>query len=180
MAQLGSFSKLAIEGDKELNQNEQLNGIKEVAGAEEVAGDKKTDEETRKRADTLSWDQISISTKNGEKKVLKGLSGSIKSGDMWAIMGPSGCGKTTLLNILAGRTNSMTYLANYRGRCAINTVHVNASLRIRLAAYVRQEDVFFPELTVEEVLMFAAMLKLPVDDYRIWKNTNDPGNPRIF
>jgi len=174
MAQLGSFRKLSNEGSKESTKWDQLNRITEVKVANE------SEEKTSKSADTLSWDKISISTKKGEKKVLKGLSGCIQSGDMWAIMGPSGCGKTTLLNILAGRTNSMTYLANYRGRCAINTVHVNASLRIRLAAYVRQEDVFFPELSVQEVLTFAAKLKLPVSDFNMLTNTTDPDKPGII
>jgi len=141
--------------------------------------DLKEDGTSPKRNDELSWEHISISTKKGDRKVLKGLSGSLNSGQMWAIMGPSGCGKTTLLNILAGRTNSMTYLTNYRGRVAINKIHVNASLRMRLAAYVRQEDIFFAELTVEEVLTFAAKLKLPRDDYKKVNRKNDSGSPGI-
>jgi len=118
----------------------------------------------------LSWDDIEISTKDGSQMVLNSMTGCICSGEMWAIMGPSGCGKTTLLNVLAGRTNTMTHLENYRGRVAINNVHVNAAMRIRLTAYVLQEDVFFAELTVREVLMFAAKLKLPVDEHKLIDN----------
>lgn len=123
----------------------------------------------------LSWDDIKISTKDGTKKVLNSMTGCISSGEMWAIMGPSGCGKTTLLNVLAGRTNSMKHLENYRGRVAINNVHVNAAMRIRLTAYVLQEDVFFAELTVREVLMFAAKLKLSSDEHQ-WIDNDESMN----
>lgn len=36
------------------------------------------------------------------KRILHGVSGTFKSGNVSVIMGPSGAGKTTLLNILAG------------------------------------------------------------------------------
>merc|ERR1719427_2296166 len=75
-------------------------------------------------------------------------------------MGPSGSGKSTLLNVLAGRTNVMSHFYPYQGKIAINGVQVNSTIRKMPIAYVTQEDVFYPELTVMETLMFAAKLKL--------------------
>lgn len=37
-----------------------------------------------------------------KKSVLRGISGQLELGKMYAILGPSGCGKTTLLSLLGG------------------------------------------------------------------------------
>lgn len=37
-----------------------------------------------------------------KKRILHGVSGEFKAGELSVIMGPSGAGKTTLLNVLAG------------------------------------------------------------------------------
>uniref|UniRef100_A0A9I9D3P8 ABC transporter domain-containing protein n=1 Tax=Cucumis melo TaxID=3656 RepID=A0A9I9D3P8_CUCME len=90
---------------------------------------------------TIRWCNIScsLSEKSSEsvRWLLKNVSGEAKPGRLLAIMGPSGSGKTTLLNILAGQ--------------------LAASPRL---AYVRQEDLFFSQLTVRETLTLAAELQL--------------------
>ena len=40
----------------------------------------------------------------GDKEILKGLSLSMKKGEVHAIMGPNGAGKSTLSNVLAGKS----------------------------------------------------------------------------
>lgn len=41
-------------------------------------------------------------TYDGKQNVIKGMSGKIEQGRLYAILGPSGCGKTTLLSLLGG------------------------------------------------------------------------------
>ncbi|KAL3368052.1 hypothetical protein AABB24_009095 [Solanum stoloniferum] len=72
-------------------------------------------------------------------------------------MGPSGSGKTTLLNVLAGQTKASPKL-NLSGLLDINGVPF--SNKIYKFAYVRQEDLFFSQLTVRETLSLAAELQL--------------------
>ncbi|KAK4491795.1 hypothetical protein RD792_002571 [Penstemon davidsonii] len=89
------------------------------------------------------------------KQILKGISGSIGPGEILALMGPSGSGKTTLLKIIGGRLRE-----NVRGNVTYNDISYNPALKRRIG-FVTQDDVLFPQLTVEETLVFAAFLRLP-------------------
>ncbi|XP_020696922.2 ABC transporter G family member 26 [Dendrobium catenatum] len=89
--------------------------------------------------------------------ILKGISGSVGPGEILALMGPSGSGKTTLLKILAGRLDAG---GDVSGAVTYNDTPYTPALKRRIG-FVTQDDVLFPQLTVEETLVFAAFLRLP-------------------
>lgn len=95
-----------------------------------------------------------------EKTILSGISGSVGSGQILAVIGSSGAGKTSLLNLLAGR------ITTNKGARATGSVLVNgqprdyASFRSQ-SAYVLQDDDMFAQLTVREQVRYAASLRLP-------------------
>lgn len=110
---------------------------------------------------TIKWSNItcSLSDKSSQavRFLLKGLSGEAKPRRLLAIMGPSGSGKTTLLNVLAGQIVASTRL-HLSGLLEVNGRPI--ATRSYKLAYVRQEDLFFSQLTVRETLSLAAELQL--------------------
>ncbi|KAH8267433.1 hypothetical protein KR018_001930, partial [Drosophila ironensis] len=83
-----------------------------------------------------------------KKSVLKGITGTFKSGELTAIMGPSGAGKSSLMNILTGLTKS-----GVSGKIEIGRAR-------KLCGYIMQDDHFFPYFTVEETMLMSASLKI--------------------
>ncbi|KAJ0044868.1 hypothetical protein Pint_03756 [Pistacia integerrima] len=96
-----------------------------------------------------------LSLEKDYKHILKGITGSIGPGEILALMGPSGSGKTTLLKIIGGRLTE-----NVKGKITFNDIPYNPALKRRIG-FVTQDDILFPQLTVEETLVFAAFLRLP-------------------
>ncbi|CAI6001907.1 unnamed protein product [Closterium sp. NIES-64] len=80
-------------------------------------------------------------------------------------MGASGSGKTTLLDVLSDRISSR----NLTGEISLNGAPVKGDTIRRLSAYVMQDDLMFPALTVRETLMYAAELRLPPTVSRVEK-----------
>ncbi|XP_030080305.1 ATP-binding cassette sub-family G member 1 isoform X2 [Drosophila hydei] len=91
---------------------------------------------------------VKIPKSKEKKSVLKGISGTFKSGEMTAIMGPSGAGKSSLMNILTGLTKSGVS----------GTIEIGKARK--LCAYIMQDDHFYPFFTVEETMLLAAALKI--------------------
>nr|GMD18471.1 ABC transporter G family member 7 isoform X2 [Ipomoea batatas] len=110
---------------------------------------------------TIRWTDITCSLSDNSSKsvrfLLQSVSGEAKPGRLLAIMGPSGSGKTTLLNVLAGQIKASTKL-HLSGLLEINgQPFSNKPFKF---AYIRQEDLFFSQLTVKETLSLAAELQL--------------------
>ncbi|KAJ5156010.1 hypothetical protein N7492_008813 [Penicillium capsulatum] len=93
--------------------------------------------------------------KGTTKTVLDSVDASMPSGSLTAIIGSSGSGKTSLLNLMAGRMSLSR--AAVSGETTFNGNTVNSVRN----AYVMQEDVLIPTLTVRETLQYSADLRLP-------------------
>ncbi|KNA18198.1 hypothetical protein SOVF_073000 [Spinacia oleracea] len=111
---------------------------------------------------TIRWSNITCSLSDKKSKsvrfLLKDVSGEAKPGKLLAIMGPSGSGKTTLLNVLAGQVAASPRLS------LSGFLEVNGQRKSKKSyryAYIRQEDLFFSQMTVRETLSLAAELQLP-------------------
>ncbi|KAL3525271.1 hypothetical protein ACH5RR_013643 [Cinchona calisaya] len=102
-----------------------------------------------KVASQLNFDQ------DNYKHILNGITGSVGPGEILALMGPSGSGKTTLLKVIGGRLRE-----HVKGTITYNDVSYIPALKKRIG-FVTQDDVLFPQLTVEETLVFSAFLRLP-------------------
>ncbi|CAN4111936.1 unnamed protein product [Withania somnifera] len=108
---------------------------------------------------SLTWEDLWVtasSLKDGNKAILKGLTGYARPGELLAIMGPSGCGKSTLLDTIAGRLGSST---RQTGDILINGR--KQTLAYGTSAYVTQEDTLMATLTVKETVYYSAELLLP-------------------
>lgn len=90
------------------------------------------------------------------KTILNDISAEMPSGSLTAIIGGSGSGKTSLLNQMSGRMQGKRLATS--GRTLFNGNEDTASIR---SAYVIQQDILLPTLTVRETLTYAAQLRLP-------------------
>ncbi|KAI8326139.1 P-loop containing nucleoside triphosphate hydrolase protein [Martensiomyces pterosporus] len=116
------------------------------------------------RLPILTWDHLNYDVKTkdgGTRRILHDISGSIYPGELVAIMGSSGAGKTTLLNILSGRVQGGRLYGDIKFGGNKRDSH---SFK-RLLAFVEQDDMLHPALTVEETLLASAQLRLPDTKY---------------
>ncbi|CAN9465310.1 unnamed protein product [Alternaria alternata] len=95
--------------------------------------------------------------RNHVKTILDDISADMPSGSLTAIIGGSGSGKTSLLNSMSGRLAVGNRLAT-SGRTLFNGSEDASRIR---SAYVIQQDILLPTLTVRETLTYAAQLRLP-------------------
>ncbi|KAJ8759907.1 hypothetical protein K2173_010008 [Erythroxylum novogranatense] len=80
------------------------------------------------------------------KTLLDDISGEARDGEILAVLGASGSGKST---------------RSLKGNISLNGEVLESRMLKVISAYVMQDDLLFPMLTVEETLMFAAEFRLP-------------------
>lgn len=90
------------------------------------------------------------------KTILHDINAWMPCGSLTAIIGGSGSGKTSMLNALANRMGGTRLKIS--GSVLYNGSPKLSSIR---SAYVMQQDVLIPTLTVKETLLYAAELRLP-------------------
>ncbi|KAF4973571.1 hypothetical protein FZEAL_9290 [Fusarium zealandicum] len=97
-----------------------------------------------------------LNTSSKMKSLLHSVSADIQPGTLTAIIGGSGSGKTTLLNTVAERVTSSRLsqqgITTFNGEVGVHSVR---------HAYVMQQDILLPTLTVRETLKYSADLRLP-------------------
>lgn len=106
---------------------------------------------------TLHFSNISYTLPSG-KQVLSHVTGTVRPGELLAIMGASGAGKSTLLDILARKAKTGKVV----GDMYINARQVpDEETFRRVVGYVDQEDTLLSTLSVYEAVLYSALLRLP-------------------
>ena len=84
---------------------------------------------------------------------------NIKPGELVSIIGGSGAGKSTILNCMCG------YLPPFEGNVYINGINLyeNFNSLKKVIGYVPQTDIVYDNLTLHDMLLYAAKLRLPGD-----------------
>ena len=126
-------------------------------------------------------DSSDASSDASERVILQNVSGHARPGRLLAILGPSGSGKTSLLNVLAAQTPADAKL-QLTGRLTRNGIvvgdgkaamskqsdtegdvktqqQISSNAHRKKVAYVRQQDVFYSELSVRETLTLSAKMR---------------------
>ncbi|XP_062144197.1 pleiotropic drug resistance protein 3-like [Alnus glutinosa] len=85
--------------------------------------------------------------------IIKDVSGIIKPGRITLLLGPPGCGKTSLLKALSGNLDQSLKLT---GKISYNGYKLEEFVPQKTSAYISQNDVHIPNMTVRETLDFSA------------------------
>ncbi|MBD48327.1 MAG: LPS export ABC transporter ATP-binding protein [Dehalococcoidia bacterium] len=93
----------------------------------------------------------SLAKSYGHRRVVDGVSISVKSGEIVGLLGPNGAGKTTTFNMVVGLVRPDEGAVTFRDK---NITRLPMHLRARAGmGYLTQEPSVFRKLTVEENIM---------------------------
>jgi len=109
----------------------------------------------------ISIDALNIVMKvdKNRKTICNNVSMSIKPCELVAIVGGSGAGKSTVMNCISGYSIPTEGTVNVNG----TDLYDNFDALKNIIGYVPQQDIVFDNLTVEDMLGYAARLRLPKD-----------------
>lgn len=106
--------------------------------------------------DEMNWVCCGWTQKGAHKKfILKDINCEARPWEITAIAGPSGAGKTTLLEILAAKISPR----KVSGQVLVNNRTLDTTRFKKISGYVTQVDALFPLLTVQETLLYSALLR---------------------
>lgn len=121
----------------------------------DVGGEMKIESES-----VLTWEDLKydVPVPGGNRRLLNGVYGYVKPGQLTALMGASGAGKTTLLDVLAGRKNIGVISVDI----LVDGIKPGKEFQ-RSTSYAEQLDMHDPSQTVREALRFSADLRQPME-----------------
>jgi len=111
------------------------------------------------RGNEIRLDAHNLIIEEKGKRRLDDITLAIEPGQFVALVGGSGTGKSTLMRTLLGiepTTNGKVYING-------ENLHTNFNIYRTQIGYVPQDDIIHRQLTVAEVLRYAARLRLPPD-----------------
>jgi len=128
----------------------------------ELAGDGKLRVTRRDCGDEIALECVGLTRQvggRGGRRILDGVSLSVRPGEFVGLLGPSGAGKSTLLKAING------YNPPGYGCVLLNETPLYRSFDMfrNSIGYVPQDDIVHAELTVESSLDYVARLRLPPD-----------------
>ena len=96
-----------------------------------------------------------LSKSYGSHPAVQDLSFTVPDGQIYGLLGPNGAGKSTIMNILTG------YLSATSGQVTVagHPLPEEADAAKACVGYLPEQPPLYPEMTVEEYLLFAAELK---------------------
>jgi ABC-type multidrug transport system ATPase subunit len=111
------------------------------------------------RGDRIRLDAYSLVIEDKGKRRLDEITLAIEPGQFVALVGGSGAGKSTLMRTLLGIESTTNGQVHLNGE----NLRTNFNIYRTQIGYVPQDDIIHRQLTVAEVLTYAAQLRLPPD-----------------